>query len=155
DVAVQTEARAAAGRERDAILPRIPRLRVELKGATATGVRIRLDARPLDPALLGVEFGINPGAHAIDVEGSRDATTLVHRSFTLSEKEHQGIVLELPAVAKIDKPPASAGAAPASRAGSVRRTAAIAFAGVGVAETAVGFVFAGLASSKWSLAREA
>jgi predicted transcriptional regulator len=57
--------RRAAGARLAKLRPRIGRLTVRVEGAAA-GAPVLLDGRPLDAALVGVAFPIDPGLHSLE-----------------------------------------------------------------------------------------
>lgn len=154
DAAVQGEARDAATKERAALLPRIPKLRVVLSGAPPGDARVTLDGQRIHAALLGVDVGVNPGAHDVAVEGRAP----VRRRVDLAEGQRLAVTLEVPAA-----PPgettraseASPGSGGPARSRSVRLTAAAVLGGAGLASLAAGGVAGGMAASRWSAAESA
>jgi hypothetical protein len=91
DRATQEQARTDAATEREALMPRIPTLKVEV-GAGVDQVRIDDVVVPLD--LLGVPRPVNPGSHT--VKASRGAT---HKSesVSLKESDQQSLKFDVPA----------------------------------------------------------
>jgi hypothetical protein len=65
EVEIQTQARADALAEQRALLPRIPRLRIELIGARSGEVEVLVDGVSLARALGGEALGINPGTRLV------------------------------------------------------------------------------------------
>ncbi len=88
------EAAAAAARETQPLLERIPTLRVRVGGpAAGETVTIMLDQKSVQPALAAIDRPCDPGPHRVDVRTSlgRSAT----REFTLAEGAHEDIELTL------------------------------------------------------------
>ncbi len=105
DAAVQEQARKDAKLELDALLPRIPKLVVQLQGGSAQTVHVTVDGEPLSPALIGEAFLANPGKHA--VVGKLEAQE-AHDDVMLTEAAQGNVVLRFS-----DAPSSSAAAAPA------------------------------------------
>ena len=96
---VQAKARQDAAADRDALLPRIPKLRLVVSGAEPAEVTVLLDGATVDPPLVGVEQPVNPGGHSIE---ARRGDQVVERTVELAEGASQTIELvfaEEPAVA--------------------------------------------------------
>jgi hypothetical protein len=162
DVAVQKQAQADAASEREALLPRIPSLTLELSG-DAKDVSVTLDGVAVVPALLGVRQPANPGKHVAEARwGARS----VRRELALTEAQKLTVALDLAsssAAAEHEASPPSDSAAPApapisesapngpkdsaSRALPVGFWVSVAVAGAGLA---VGGITAGLAAAKKS-----
>jgi hypothetical protein len=66
DVSVQRQAQADAVKEREALLGKLPSLRIQVRGASANATVI-LDGRLLPPALLGAKVPVNPGGHLVEL----------------------------------------------------------------------------------------
>ncbi len=158
DVAVQKQAQADALTEREALLPRIPSVTIELKGGDAE-TAVTVDGTPLVPVLLGVRQPINPGKHVVEARRGRQ---LVRKEFTLSEGQKLGVALEMAqAVQTTEEPAAPAPAAEAAQPSATPPPAAqaapqsgglpagfwvgVAVAGAGLA---TGGITAGLAAAK-------
>lgn len=159
DVAVQKQAQSDAGTEREALLPRIPSVTIELKGGDAD-TTVSVDGAPLVPALLGVRQPSNPGKHVIE---ARRGAQLVRKDITLSEGQKLSVTLEMSeAVQATEAAPSAPASDAAEPVASVppADTAKPASVGlpvgfwVGVAVTgaglATGGITAGLAASKKS-----
>ena len=87
----QFEAQKDAEKERAELLPRIPRLKVELKGAKASEVKLTLDGSEVPNALLDEEQVVDPGERRI--EGAR-GSEVVKQSVTVKEKDHSVVTLQ-------------------------------------------------------------
>jgi hypothetical protein len=157
DVAVQDAAKADATRERDALLPRIPAVIVNVDGAAAG--RVTLDGTAIPRALLGVRRPVNPGSHHI-VAGADDTLA---QDVTLKEGETKTVVLTFtplptlkPAAPAAVAPPMAVRSAPPQRASSPggapsgQRIAGWALIGVGGAGLVAGGVAGVLALGKKS-----
>jgi len=68
DADVQKQAKRDAERERAELLPRIPRLRIELRGATGADVRVTIDGIPTAASALSEPILVNPGDHWIEAQ---------------------------------------------------------------------------------------
>jgi hypothetical protein len=88
------QAADAAARETEALLQRIPTLRVRLSGADAKPkVEIEIDGKKIMPALAAVDRPIDPGPHRIEAvagDGSRAS-----RDITIAEGAHEDVELSL------------------------------------------------------------
>jgi hypothetical protein len=157
---VQRQAQTEAAREREALLPRIPKVTLRIQNAPP-GTRTVLDGKPLAAALFGVAQPIDPGEHHLVC--SEGETTLGETRFAVREGETREVVLELPArevaapvapVAPVVPVPPAATAAPpppqpesAEGGGTLRALGWIAI-GVGAAGVLTGAVAGGLAARK-------
>ena len=72
-----------AQRELAKLKPRIPELKLVLKGAAPEDVSVTMDGQPYSVALLGVERPVNPGSHQIVAQ--RDGDTKVEATVDLAE----------------------------------------------------------------------
>jgi hypothetical protein len=158
DIKVQEQAKADAAAEREALLPRIPSLTIEVKGGGPELV-VSLDGTQLQTALLGVKQPANPGAHVIE---AKDGARIARKEITLAEGQKQQLTLDL-GDAPAGAAPSETGAAPAETAptpgGQPQADAPVRpglppgfWVGVAVAGAGVltGSITAGLASSKKS-----
>lgn len=118
--------------------PRIPSLRVEVKGVAATEAKVTLDGEPFE---IGVDAPIDPGDHT--VEGRAASQPSVSKAVTVKEAAHETVTLEL-AAAKVADAPASD-----SSGGGNMAPAAVAYA-VGGAGLVAGGILGGLAFSQTS-----
>jgi hypothetical protein len=138
------KARADATLERQALLPRIPVLRVVLDGADPSDVSITLNGEPLPAPLLGVGRPVNPGTLA--VKGTRGAE-VVALNLELAEGETRDVTLAFKPLAPqplVVTPPISGVPAPRperSEPGAGQRTFAYIALGAGGAGLVVGSVF--------------
>lgn len=122
------EAVADADKEQKVLLPRIPRLKVEVRGAVPAEAGVTLDGKPLPAAMIGVERLTDPGAHTL--RGTRGGE-VVERKVDLKEGQSQTVTLELAGGG-------DAGASPSP--GSIQRTlgwVTIAVGGAGLVASGV------------------
>lgn len=136
---VQYETQRIAGTERDALLPRVPRLRVVIAGADPAQVVVRIgDAG--GPIALNVDHRLDPGGHTIiGRSGNEEVRT------TVSAKEGDALLVTLqfgttPARAKprasslvVYTPPIRHEAAKSSNAQTLLGWSGVALGGVGIA----------------------
>jgi tetratricopeptide (TPR) repeat protein len=95
-----------------ALLPRVPRLRVDVAKAAPPGSRVVLDGRELSPSVLGTDLPLDPGEHKLAVTApGRD-----ERTFTATLVEKQQLTIEVAPAEPRLAAPASSGTAPAVRA---------------------------------------
>ena len=93
---VFVKAQRDARQELADLRPRVPRLKVVLEGAAASGsVIVTLDGRPLRPALIGVDTLADPGQHTVDAAApdGTHSTEVV----TLAEADSKTVVLRISA----------------------------------------------------------
>lgn len=148
------EAVRDAGREVEALRPRIPRIRVRVTGAGADSpsLRVTLDGKVVPPELVGVLRTVNPGAHQLEasVPGKGSARLRV----VLAERERKDVELSLVSSASdSDSAAPAVDAADTRRAWSSRKTWGVVAASVGVAGVGAGVGF-GLAANEKSSALE-
>jgi len=95
---------------------RVARLELRLPADVPSGAEVRLDGRPLPPALLGVEMPVNPGAHSVlaQARGYLPATY----ELSLAEGTHQSLDLAFAPAAAASGSPAPAPSQDERRAGS-------------------------------------
>jgi len=150
------KAQRDAGAELTALGPRIPTLRVVLRGAPPQGVEITLDGAPIAPPADRL-LPRNPGRHVIVVRAP--GRLAVTREVTLNERAAERVVVELqrppppapslaptrPAAAA--PPPADPPASPGAGEGGSLLPALLAF-GAGGAGLGVGVVAGALALGK-------
>jgi tetratricopeptide (TPR) repeat protein len=98
---VWKQAVVTAGKEREALLPRIPSLEIALEGQGAEGASVRIDGRPVPRAIIGVKTPIDPGMHRVEARGTGVAAA---ERVSLSEGQTSRLVLTLK--------PAAAGSVP-------------------------------------------
>jgi hypothetical protein len=86
------EAKETAAAEREALMPRIPKLTIEVRGVEVSAAQVTLDGKPVPAALLGVALPADPGAHElVATERGRSVT----ESVTLAEADAKNVVLDL------------------------------------------------------------
>jgi hypothetical protein len=102
-LAKQKEALSQAEAERDALLPRIPAVVVQLTGPP--GANVTLDGQPLPSALVGVKRATDPGPHHVEARDASGAE-VVTRDFVLEERQVLTVPLDLhaPAVTPVPLP---------------------------------------------------
>lgn len=142
----QALARARAAEERQALLPRIPKLEIGIEGVDAGSVTVEMDGKSVPAALLGVERHVDPGEHSI--VGTL-GTQRVERSVKVSESAHERVTLSFrpePGTTPPPKPVLSPQPSTSSperdqpTSGSTQRT--LGWIGIGVGS--VGLVFGGI-----------
>jgi hypothetical protein len=82
-----------AQRELAELKPRIPELKLVLKGAAPEDVSVTMDGQPYSAALLGVERPVNPGSHQIVAQNNQGATTEAIVDLTEGAKEQVELVI--------------------------------------------------------------
>lgn len=87
----QTEAQRDAEKERSELLPRIPRLKIILKGASSSDVAVTIDGAAVPQALFDAEQLVDPGER--HVEGKR-GSEVVKQSVTVKESDHAQVMLQ-------------------------------------------------------------
>lgn len=95
------EVRAAAEELLGALEPRLGALTVRAEGAA--GAELRLDERPLAPAMLGVPIPVDPGTHV--VRALRDGETVERATVEVAEGARAELNVVVPAPAPADPPP--------------------------------------------------
>jgi hypothetical protein len=100
DAAIQEEAKQAAATEREALLPRIPKLTIVIENAS-DGVEVRLDSTAVPAALVGAERPVNPGKHVVEAKVGEQVVT---EEVTLAEGESRSVTLKLPVAAPPPEP---------------------------------------------------
>jgi hypothetical protein len=136
----QQERRAVAAEQRAALLPKIPTLRVELRGRAATPPQLTLNGKPLGPDSLGIDLAVDPGDQVLEQRVASGAATI--QRVTLAAGEHQTLVVQL-----AEK--ADAAAQQPDRSVTVRRSVwPYVLGGVGVVGLGVGGVAGALALGK-------
>lgn len=90
DPKIQRQALQAAAAERAALMPRIPSLRVRLEGARAEEVSVSVDGSPLPALLVGEDWPVDPGTHAVV---GRRGSEQVEATSSVTEGEHTEVVL--------------------------------------------------------------
>ena len=89
----QLEAQLEASREREALLPRIPRLLFQLEGATIEEVTIEVDSVALPQALVHEPRLVNPGEHLVRAMREDEE---VSESVRVDEAEQKTVILRFP-----------------------------------------------------------
>ncbi|HKO94867.1 MAG TPA: hypothetical protein VJU61_27125, partial [Polyangiaceae bacterium] len=92
DADVQKEAKRDAERELQGLLPRIPRLRIELKAAAGGDVRVTIDGIPTATSALSEPILVNPGDHWVEAQ---QGTLRSQAQLTLAAGETKSAQLEL------------------------------------------------------------
>jgi len=124
-----------AEHELGVLMPRLPRLRVSVRGDDGARAEVRVDGRKLEAALVGVDSPVDPGPHRVEVLVPGRATEV--RDVTLAERDRKELVVELVAAAPVRRPAPAAAPAPrpdtaASSDVGVPVIAAFATAGAGL-----------------------
>lgn len=100
--AVHRNAVGDARRERQALLPRIPKVRLLPQGDVSPDAIVRIDGKAVPPALLGVARPVDPGEHLLEVEQSGQRR---EQRFTIAE----GASLDVPFAVGATPPGAAPG----------------------------------------------
>jgi hypothetical protein len=149
--------RAAALESRLSLLT----IRAMATGEEATGLEIRRDGVPVQPAELGSAIPVDPGPHTIEA----GAPGKQKWSSTVQLADAAKLLVDVPALTPLatgasptPPPPAPISTPPVeqsahSSSGSTQRTAAIVVGAVGIVGVGIGAVFGLGASSKWSDAK--
>ena len=106
DLKLQQEAQAVAAEEREALQPRIPKVKVVVEGAPAEQVQVELDGQVLPTSLVGVSLPVNPGLRCAQ---GRLGERVIASEGEAAEGQSISLVLRFPAAA----PPAAAAPEPA------------------------------------------
>ncbi|HEU4538943.1 MAG TPA: hypothetical protein VFS00_32710, partial [Polyangiaceae bacterium] len=141
------EAEAEGG----ALRRRIPRLRVQVEGvaASAPTLRVVLDGQALNPALLGLERPLDPGAHR--VEAHYEGSLREGQDVTLREGERRTVLLRVRPAPRPGAAPSPSPARPAPPArGATQRTIGLVALGAGGVALGVGAVTGALTLGKQS-----
>jgi hypothetical protein len=91
DQTVQEKAQAEAQTERTALLPRIPKLTVQVKGADKNELSVTIDGAPMSSALVGHSFPTNPGRHVLLARRGQEES---QQTVELKEGQKQDVVLK-------------------------------------------------------------
>lgn len=94
---------AFAGTHRDALVKRLPMLRLDVTAPSAA-LDVYRDGVKIDPAAYGVPLPSDPGGHAVSVR--RGAETLVEKRVVVKEGETLALALDLAAIEKAAPQPA-------------------------------------------------
>lgn len=149
-----TQAADAATQELALLMPRIPSLRVTLRGVEGEPVEVTIDGRKVADVLVGVDNPLDPGSHEIVVRRANGETT--QRNVTLKEGERQEVEVAFapPPAPPVQRRVQRVVEAPAP-ATSSERTLAYVVLGGGAAATAFGAVTGVMAlSARTDLERE-
>jgi tetratricopeptide (TPR) repeat protein len=131
------DAAALAERETQAVLERMPTLRVHVEGAVAGEILdLVIDGKKIQPALAAMDRPSDPGPHRIDVHTSLGRTAA--RELTLNERAHEDIELALPPLAPPTPPPAQAPAPHHTHSANAGNTAGWVLVISGAAFTGIG-----------------
>jgi len=155
---VQKQAQDDAATERQALLPRIPRLVLKVEGVERSSIQCSVDGKSVPSALVGVSRPIDPGTHQIEVRSGAETKT---DSVTLAEGETRevDVLFAAPPSAPKAQPHAPTEAVPIAhtpppvatpRASSTQRTLGYVAVGVGGAALLSGGVATLLALNKRS-----
>ncbi|MCK6587329.1 MAG: hypothetical protein L6Q76_07065 [Polyangiaceae bacterium] len=160
------QAQAAAAKEREALLPKIPSVDVSVTGPGAEQVNaLMLDGRRVPPEKTGTarpisaKIPVDPGDHRLEAKAS---TGEAFERFTVSEGGTERVVLTLTGSPnKLLLPPGKGGAAdpasgqgdqrssqPPERRGETQKTLGWVSIGVGAAGVAVGVITGSIAADK-------
>jgi tetratricopeptide (TPR) repeat protein len=91
NLALQQRAQQEAAAELEALLPKIPRLVIDIIGVPAREVNVRLDGTSLPNALVGESYPINPGVHQLEAwHGTQHRV----RELSLEQGERQILSLQ-------------------------------------------------------------
>jgi hypothetical protein len=131
------DAQAAANEELPALQQRIPRLKVVLEGGTGT---VMLDGAPLQEALVGIEFPIDPGKHELSATGAGTKSAPVKIEIAEGRHEIARLLLEASTTDEWATPAGSESGDGAPKHSGGSKVPAYAAFGVGVAGLAVGTV---------------
>jgi len=135
--AEQERAQQDAARERAELMPRIPKLVVELEGAEPKEVTATVDGKQVTVSLLLAGYVVNPGTRR--VEGKRGEESVVAQ-VVLAEGERKSVPLRFAAptpAAAVDTAPSRPAEADAPADGSLQRT----FGWVGLGVGGAGLLF--------------
>lgn len=88
----QRERRSVAAEQRAALLPKIPTLRIEVRGRSTTQ-QLTLNGNVLGQASLGVDLPVDPGDQVLEQRAASGAATV--KRITLAPGEHQTLVVQL------------------------------------------------------------
>jgi tetratricopeptide (TPR) repeat protein len=96
------QAMEEAEHELAALLPRLPRLRVSVRGLDRGHPEVRIDGRKLEEALVGVDNPVDPGPHRIEVLTPGRAPEV--REVTVAERDKKELVIEHVALEPTPRP---------------------------------------------------
>jgi hypothetical protein len=140
---VQQQAQAEADQEREALLARIPRLKIFLDGVTARDTQVTLDDVTIPEPLVGTEQFTDPGSHQVTATHAGQSE---RQSVVLQEGERKEVVVRFagPQAGVADASHTTAPGAPYpldsrdASAGNRQRTYGWIGVGVGAAGVALG-----------------
>jgi len=158
---VQEKAKAEAAAEREALLPRIPALVIELVGSDAADAVVTVNGAPIKAALIGTARPTDPGP--IEIVAQR-GNQEVRQTVQLAEGQSLTVTLNLetgeatadasaPAPSESDETrPAEPDSGPTAAPGKARWQIPVGWTalGVGVAGLATGGISAGVASGEYA-----
>ena len=155
DMKLQQQAQADAQKEREELMPRIPRLTITVQGAEASSVELTLDGEPLPPALMGVPQPVDPGTRTVV---AKHAGKVVEKTVSLTEGARETVVLgfdesagaAFAGTAQTAGPQAQERDTGAAEPGSTQRTIGLVVGGIGVVGLGVAGFFTLRALSKKS-----
>lgn len=141
----QQERRAVAAEQRSALVPKIPTLRIELRGRSSTPPQLTLNGNVLAPGSVGVDLPVDPGDQVLEQRVGSAAATV--QRITLAPGEHQTLVVQLAEDA------ATPTAAPPSDNGQRAQRSVLPYVlgGVGIVGLGVGGVTGAMALGKRSV----
>jgi hypothetical protein len=141
DYVIQKQAQTDATRELNELKPRIPVVKIEVKGANAAEVAVSVDGTPLAATLVGEPRLVNPGEHKVDGTHGADR---VQATVTVGEAESATAVLDFSRV----KPATATVTSDSNEGGGPLRTLGFIALGVGGAGIITGGVTGILAIDK-------
>jgi len=110
-----TNAQAEGTTELAALEPRVPSLRISIKGGAVPDLVVTMDGNPVPPALVGVPRPVDPGRHEIQATGKGVASEVA--TVTLKEGVKEILEIELkPVAGGVPTPPVATGPTPATSA---------------------------------------
>ncbi|HMJ11705.1 MAG TPA: hypothetical protein VK524_09855 [Polyangiaceae bacterium] len=153
------DAQAAAKRELPLLEPKIPTLKIQVKGAEGKPVSVTVDGKALSPALVGVANPTDPGAHRVQASAAGLSAGPV--AVELKEAARETVTLQLSAATESTAPvaapvepanttssaavdtgaPPAADEAPSMSSGNGLRIASYVAMGVGVVGLGAGTLF--------------
>ncbi len=144
---LQQEAQTKAKQELEALLPRLPSLKIEVRGAPLNEVEISIDGAPVPNSLLGANQYADPGVRRLVAKWG---VSVIEKSVELPEREQREVLLEFqvtpaPALGRHGVPPV---AASETSKPSTARTLGWVGIGIGVTGLAVGVTAGVLTATK-------
>jgi len=143
DAKAQEDARAAAGQERAALQPRIPRLKVNVTGAQPSEVVLVVAGQEVPGTFVGKNLQVNPGAVEVKVRRGQEE---VSGTAELAEGETKELALAFSGAsssesAPAEEPPPAAAEEPQGRSLIARKWPALVAGGVAVVGGVIWTVF--------------